>query len=479
MVALAAAVVDTIESENFDEYRLEARDYRTTFLTKQNDGEEVVTTFYVKDARVLEWLCKPHYERPHTIRQHRLARNYHFFMGQIELLMEDNGREEGIEIAVEMVNALCDKSYLSVATFQSLAEAIHAFDTTNNRGQELTLTDLLRYWMLSNASRIDDATKEEVQRSWEIISELISKEVPRKDFVVRFWTGRLGERLTKMRLVSYLNRELKNNYKTKRKLKTLSRDLEDAARHYSHLINPPAGIPNTTNLKLFPNNAKQHLTTLLAGKIAGMPEVQFSRLLGMCEGVFVWYQLVSNRSGAALYHKYCEWGKLLLKSRNFDDTLDNIADDIDQFFTEKNLSSEDLEREFKRVSFDNNNQAKFLLSHYENKLNPDQTLESPSTIHLEHILPDEPRRDEWPGWTEDEFDTYTNRIGNMCLLLGTDNISVSNRSFEHKKTEAYHSTNLILTKELIQYDNWNPDNIKERQNRLYSLTKEIWDLSNL
>ena len=199
----------------------------------------------------------------------------------------------------------------------------------------------------------------------------------------------------------------------------------------------------------------------------------------MCEAVFVWYQLIANRSGAALYHKYCEWGKLLLESRNFDDTLDNIADDIGQFFTEKNLSLEDLERDFKRASFDNNNQAKFLLSHYENKLNPELTLENPSTIHLEHILPDEPRRDEWPGWTEDEFDTYTNRIGNMCLLLGTDNISVSNRGFEHKKAEAYHSTNLILTKELTEYDKWNSENIRERQGRLYLLTKEIWDLDNL
>jgi len=393
--------------------------------------------------------------------------------------MEENGREDGMKMAIDMMNALSEKSYLSVATFQTLAEAIHAFDTTNNRGQELTLTDLMRYWMLSNASRVDDATKDEVQRSWEIISELIPKEVPRKDFVVRFWTGRLGVRLTKAKLVSYLNHELKTNYRDGPKIKDLSRDLEDAARHYSNLINPPAGVPNSTNLKLFPTSAKQHLTTLLAGKIVDMPEASFSRLLSMCEAVFVWYQLIANRSGAALYHKYCEWGKLLLESRNFDDTLDNIADDIGQFFTEKNLSLEDLERDFKRASFDNNNQAKFLLSHYENKLNPELTLENPSTIHLEHILPDEPRRDEWPGWTEDEFDTYTNRIGNMCLLLGTDNISVSNRGFEHKKAEAYHSTNLILTKELTEYDKWNSENIRERQGRLYLLTKEIWDLDNL
>ena len=341
MVALSAAVVDTIEDPQrgfVDVYRLEAADYRKTYLTR--DEQEVLTTFYVKDSRVLEWLCTPEYERPMDIKQPRLAKNYHLFKQKINELIEENGEENGMRIVIKMMEALSEKSFLSVATFQTLAEAIHAFDTTNNRGQELTLTDLMRYWMLSNASRIDDATKEEVQRTWEIISELIPKEVPRKDFVVRFWTGRLGIRLTKAKLVSYLNRELKQNYRTQQKLRKLSRELEDAARHYSNLINPPAGLPYTTNLKLFPSNAKQHLTTLLAGKIANMPEASFTRLLRMCEAVFVWYQLIANRSGAALYHKYCEWGKLILKSRNFENTLDDIAEDISDFFSEKSKNTQ-------------------------------------------------------------------------------------------------------------------------------------------
>ena len=154
-----------------------------------------------------------------------------------------------MEIAKKMMNALSNKSFLSVATFQTLPEAIHAFDTTNNRGQELTLTDLMRYWMLSNAFTVGRDLKEQIQTSWERISNTIPKETDLADFVGRFWTGRLGTKLTKNKLVSFLNREIKRNYRERASLVQLSRDLEDAARHYQSLIQPSADDLNSTRLK--------------------------------------------------------------------------------------------------------------------------------------------------------------------------------------------------------------------------------------
>ncbi|MDC0256375.1 HNH endonuclease family protein, partial [Candidatus Poseidoniales archaeon] len=72
----------------------------------------------------------------------------------------------------------------------------------------------------------------------------------------------------------------------------------------------------------------------------------------------------------------------------------------------------------------------------------------------------------------------TSRLGNMCLLLDSDNISISNHGFETKK-EAYARSSLALTKDLIENDNWGAEEVNERQSALFSNMLEVWNIDNL
>ncbi len=479
MSALASAVIDKMESSNFqDKFRLEAENYRQTFLKKEG-GDPVVTTYYDHDRRILEWIQKPEEDRGRNYVRHRLAKNYHLFKTLISDLIDEKGEEEGLEITKKMMNALCNKSFLSVATFQTIPEAIHAFDTTNNRGQELTLTDLMRYWMLSNAARVGRDLKEDMQTQWEIISNNIESETDLSDFVMRFWTAKLGKKYAKSKLVSYLSSEIPTNYRERASLTELSRELKDASVHYMSLIQPASSDPNATRLKfLKAAGSKQNLTALLAGKIMDFTDNQMRRLIVICECVFSWYQLVCNRAGTALYHRYCEWAKLILDSTDFDATLDSIASDVKVFFTEKGLVQDTLKREFLRTTFDSNNQAKFLLSHFENQLRDDMQIESPRKVHLEHILPQNPSPGEWVQWGDEDADLYKSRLGNMCLLLASDNISVSNLGFDTKK-QAYSRSSLLLTRSLVESENWSVEDVKNRQESFFPMMLEIWNVDNL
>ena len=82
-------------------------------------------------------------------------------------------------------------------------------------------------------------------------------------------------------------------------------------------------------------------------------------------------------------------------------------------------------------------------------------------VHLEHIMPQSPA--DLSTWSVDE-DTHADylwKIGNLTLLLGSKNASVGNRTFETKK-QGYSESDVRITRELIDYDQWDPSTIDAR-----------------
>jgi len=477
MVALAAAVVNTIKSsDEFEQFRYNAKNYENTFLTK-TDGENVLTSFYSHDQRILDWLCTPEHEwtNPRGIRNRKLAQHYWIFVKKIKDIIESSGTHRGMQKITQMMDALCDNSYMTIATFTSLPEAVHAFDTTNNRGQDLTLTDLLRYWMLTNTQNMDQVTKEDVQRSWDSINDELPKETQRNDFVIRFWCGKLGERKTKSKLINFLSKHIRDEWNTPRKIKQLSHELVDASKHYSLLIEPPFSDVNAYRLEFFPNKAKQHLTMLLAGKIKGYTDNEMTSLIGHCESLYVWYQLVSDRASNSLYQRYCNWAKIILDGIDHISTLTEIKNKISNFFQSNNIDYEHLKSQFTKLEFDDNKPARYLLRHFEKHENNETVLDS-DQVWLEHIMPSNPEDGEWGDWDEDGRLAFTNRIGNMCLLHKADNMGISNSEFEIKRS-TYQSSRIGLTKSLDEYDVWTKEEIKLRQASMFLTAFEIWPLN--
>ena len=126
----------------------------------------------------------------------------------------------------------------------------------------------------------------------------------------------------------------------------------------------------------------------------------------------------------------------------------------------------------KEVSKSAEKQLKFILRETYNlvDLNKEtQIKETLTGIHLEHILPQNPKEDsEWildfPDVEEREF--YTRRIGNMTLLLGKINSSISNKDFNDKVLE-YRKSDIPENKEIIEkYNKWNKDSINARTEQL-------------
>ena len=168
-----------------------------------------------------------------------------------------------------------------------MLEAVIAFDTTNNRGMDLSLADLVRYWTLRRGMEHGDDAGKRVAEAWEAINDELNprgtSEALVKDLVGRFWYARKGERFSKSALLRVIEGELSAHTK-KEQLLGLLDDLEMAAERYQGLLDPSTSNPNRQVLRLIKStNAKQHLTLLLAGSMKGYSDDEMAKLLNVIE----------------------------------------------------------------------------------------------------------------------------------------------------------------------------------------------------
>lgn len=116
-------------------------------------------------------------------------------------------------------------------------------------------------------------------------------------------------------------------------------------------------------------------------------------------------------------------------------------------------------------------------------------------IHMDHILPKKyyEKQNEWPYITDkDKILPYLNKIGNMALLLGKKNEEALNYGFEKKVSiylgedarntgrTAFDTTNWIINEYDKNDENkskWDVEHIKARQIKLISEIENLLDIS--
>ncbi len=141
------------------------------------------------------------------------------------------------------------------------------------------------------------------------------------------------------------------------------------------------------------------------------------------------------------------------------------------------LQSEDL---YRRLS---GRDIKYLLSEYEIHLiensrecltlSQDEIL-SPG-YQVEHIWPQDPSKldlqEDMAEWHSQNVD----RLGNLTLTSQSWNTSMSNKPFNEKRLK-YKDSSLRVQRELAALSEWNPDAIKEREDRIVEFALKRWSI---
>ena len=104
------------------------------------------------------------------------------------------------------------------------------------------------------------------------------------------------------------------------------------------------------------------------------------------------------------------------------------------------------------------------------------------TVTIEHVLPQNPPEDsQWCKWFPDdeEREQWTHRLANLVLLSSRKNSSASNWEFERKKKEYFQksgTTPFALTTQVVNESEWTPEVLEHRQDTLIDKLKEAWRL---
>ena len=106
-----------------------------------------------------------------------------------------------------------------------------------------------------------------------------------------------------------------------------------------------------------------------------------------------------------------------------------------------------------------------------------------TTITVEHVLPQNPRSDsEWMTWfpSQDQRDAWTHRLANLVLLSRRKNASASNWDFGRKKTEYFQRGGVApfaLTAQVLNESDWTPVVLERRQSELVDSLRKEWRLA--
>lgn len=134
-----------------------------------------------------------------------------------------------------------------------------------------------------------------------------------------------------------------------------------------------------------------------------------------------------------------------------------------------------------RGRFPNFKQRRALLMRINAAIPNGRVLPAKADATVEHILPRNPPRDsEWmTAWSKKrDRDELNECIGNFTLLTDAENQSADRKSFADKMKIFFadDKPSYELTEDLRGRDDWTPDNVRERRERLVEILIKEWDL---
>ena len=109
--------------------------------------------------------------------------------------------------------------------------------------------------------------------------------------------------------------------------------------------------------------------------------------------------------------------------------------------------------------------------------NSNRKVEYGNNVSIEHILPQTPTDGYWTSRFDDERmrDDWTDRMGNLVPLDGRKNYQASNKPFDEKYEDYFaKKSDFPLVTELEDYEEWTPDDLRNRHQELRQEAVKIW-----
>lgn len=361
-----------------------------------------------------------------------------------------------------------------VVTVSSEANAYTIFEVLNDRGIELSITDLLKNYLF----RVSGERLQEVQDSWTSMRsriESVDRERAIKTFIRHAWSSMHGttrerelydkikERVTGTQpaidLVVHLDRSAADYIalydSSNARWQSLGARVQDAIYSFRELRviqNRPLILAILQN---FEDTAIQQALPMLVSWT-----VRFLICGGSGSGTL---EALFSTSAQRISDGEVTSAKQLLEMNRKSLPSDQR---FGLAFANATVSKNFLARYYLRSieSFVRNDREMRISQHHED-------------VNLEHILPQSPGED-WSHFSDEDVSNYYKRLGNLTIMDSNLNVAADNSSFEQKKI-VYRQSRIKITNSLVDYAEWSIESIRERQEQLSQTAMQVWGLTPL
>ena len=373
-----------------------------------------------------------------------------------------------------LVKFVIQQCYLVVVTATDRDSAYRIFSVMNDRGLDLSPTDILK---AETIGEIPEPDQEVYGEKWENIEERIGRDGFRDLFAhIRMIT--LKTKLRRTLQADFQDNVLKNAVGKE----FIDNTLEPYASVYETLLE--ASYESTQDAEKV-NDYLRHL-----GRLDNFDWIP--------PAMAFFLRHPNDRESLIRFAKDLErlaYG-LFVRRANINDRINRYAEVLRDIERESDLFDDESPLQLKADEQDEivkglNGQIylqtavvrRTLLERLDSLLADTGATYARTTITVEHVLPQNPRADsEWMTWfpSQDQRDAWTHRLANLVLLSRRKNASASNWDFGRKKTEYFQRGGVApfaLTAQVLNEADWTPSVLERRQKELVDSLCREWRLA--
>ena len=376
----------------------------------------------------------------------------------------------------ELARYVAQKCYLVVVSASDGDSARRIFSVMNNRGLDLSPTDVLKADLLDAIS--DPHTQDEYAIRWEGIEE----ELGRDSFRDLFAHIRMIHRKDKLRgtLESEFKTYVLGQLDRKKAIAFVDCELEPYADAYE--IVSQASYASTEGAEKV-NALLSHLNRL--DNFDWIPPAisYFRRQEGETHELLEFTRSLERLA----YGQFIRRANINERIDRYARVITAIEHGHDLFGDDSPLQLSSAERAeiLERLDGEIYSQVRLrtpLLLRLDSIVAEEGASYQHPVVSIEHVLPQSPPEcSQWTNWFLDEEDRnhWTHRLANLVLLSRRKNSRASNYEFEKKKREYFQrrgTTTFALTTQVVDQTEWTPEILERRQQELIGAFKKEWQL---
>lgn len=395
-----------------------------------------------------------------------------------------------------------NQSYIIRLDVAQAKDAFKLFETINNRGLSLSPTDIIKNFLLGNASIISVETLESVKEDWtKIVLSLDG--IDMDNFFRQNMAGLTGQKVTQTRLIDTFKtyyaqnieegETLREEYEefsnveesanlSKQDLKAFAKTLRLAADIYRKVQQADFDDEEINrrliNLRKIRSVASYtFILNLMQRNLANNDVLEILRMI----------EIFMLRRNVAEY-RTSELEDIFVALTKLPD--ENIVNAAKQVFIDNMPTDEEFSARLSNHVFKGQLEAraKYMLEYLSyGTLSPSEmVIKSHRAVELEHIMPQtidtKKSKEELGDWMsylgEDaaRHGEYITKLGNLTMLGKKLNIVASNNPFEAKKIE-YEKSEITMTRDLSKYDEWGLLQIDARTEELTKIATKLWSIA--